>query len=162
MFKLQYKHLINMDGIKLKPSDVCKSQSIVTLFAVSAVASHFLKLLKCNTILPHSTLLATMLCLTSYEQCSTRPLKMLHKCCNTDVLRVLLICPHSSLGAAMPWDHAHRSVKPLAAMLQPINKYYIIICRIHINVQNLYNIANYIVTVYKIHINTHITLKTGT
>ena len=51
MFKPQYKQLINMDGIELKPSDVHKSQSIVTasLFAFSAVAPCFAKLLKCNT-----------------------------------------------------------------------------------------------------------------
>ena len=41
--------------------------------------------------------------------------------CNMGVLGVLLIYPHSPLGAARPWDHAYISVKPLAAMLQPIN-----------------------------------------
>ena len=46
-----HKQLINVDGIELKPSDVCKSQSIVTasLFAFSAVASRFPQLLKYNT-----------------------------------------------------------------------------------------------------------------
>ena len=78
MFKPQYKQLINVDGIKLKPSDVRKNRSIVTasLFAFSAFASRFTQLLKCDTnrygsILPCSTLLATLLCLASYEQCST-------------------------------------------------------------------------------------------
>ena len=31
-------------------------------------------------------------------------LKMLHKCCNMAVLWVLLIYPHSPLGAACPWE----------------------------------------------------------
>ena len=44
----------------------------------------------------------------------------IHKC-NTDVLRVLLIYPHSSSGAARPQDRACISVKPFAAVLQPIN-----------------------------------------
>ena len=64
-----------------------------------------------------------LLCLASYEQCSTLLLQMLHKCCNTDVLGVLLIYPHSPSGAARPRDRAYISVKPLAAMLQPINIY---------------------------------------
>ena len=37
------------------------------------------------------------------------------------MLRVLLIYPHSPSGAARPRDRAYISVKPLAAMLQPIN-----------------------------------------
>ena len=51
MFKLQYIQLINMDGIELKPSDVCKSWSIITAssFAFSAIASRFPQLLKCDT-----------------------------------------------------------------------------------------------------------------
>ena len=44
---------------------------------------------------------------------------MLHKCCNTDVLGVLLIYPHSPSGATHPRDRAYISVKPLAAVLQP-------------------------------------------
>ena len=74
-----------------------------------------------NVLLPHSTLLATLLCLTSYEQYSTQLLKVLHKCCNTDVVRVLLLYPHSPSGAVCPRDHVYVSVKPFAAMLQPIN-----------------------------------------
>ena len=62
-----------------------------------------------------------LLCLASYEKCSTRLLKMLHKRCNTDMLRVLLIYPHSPSGAACPRDRVYISVKPLAAVLQPIN-----------------------------------------
>ena len=34
---------------------------------------------------------------------------------------VLLVYPHSPSGAACPWDRVYISVKPLAAMLQPIN-----------------------------------------
>ena len=45
-----------------------------------------------------STLLTTLLCLGSYEQCCTQLLKVLHTCCNTDVLGVLLIYPPSPLG----------------------------------------------------------------
>ena len=62
-----------------------------------------------------------LLCLASYEQCSARLLKVLHKGCNTDVLGILLIYPHSPSGAARPYDRAYISVKPLAAVLQPIN-----------------------------------------
>ena len=64
MFKPQYKQLINMDGIELKPSDVCKSQSIATTlsFTFSAVTSCFPQLLKCDnrygSVLLRSTLLA--------------------------------------------------------------------------------------------------------
>ena len=46
---------------------------------------------------------------------------MLHKRCNTDMLGVLLIYPHSPSGVVRPRDHAYVSVKPLAAVLQPIN-----------------------------------------
>ena len=45
---------------------------------------------------------------------------MLHKRCNTDMLGILLIYLHSP-GAVHPRDHAYISVKPLAAVLQPIN-----------------------------------------
>ena len=114
MFKRQYKQLIDVDEIELKPSDLRKSRYIVTAssrFAFSAVASRFPQLLKCDnrygSILPRITLLATLLCLASYEQCSTRLLKMLHKHCNTDMLGVLLIYPHSPLGAACLWDCAY-------------------------------------------------------
>ena len=46
-------------------------------------------------ILPHSTLLTVLLCLGGYYQCCTQLWKVLHKFCNTDMLRVLLIYPHS-------------------------------------------------------------------
>ena len=71
MFKHQYKQLIKVDGIELKPSDVCKSRPIgtVLLFIFSAVASRFPQLLKCDTdtvaFLQHGTLLATLLCFAS-------------------------------------------------------------------------------------------------
>ena len=94
-------------------------------FAFSAVASRFPQLLKCDnqygSVLPRISLLATLLYLASYEQCSTQLLKMLHKRCNTDMLEVLLIYPHSSSGAACPRHRKYISVKPLAAVLQPIN-----------------------------------------
>ena len=61
-----------------------------------------------------------LLCLTSYEQCSTLLLKMLYKGCNMDMLWVLLIYLHSPTSAACPRDHAYISVKPLAAVLQPL------------------------------------------
>ena len=69
MFKPQYKQLINVDGIELKPSDMRKSRSIVTAssprFAFSAVASRFPLLLKRDTdygsVLPRSSLLAMLL-----------------------------------------------------------------------------------------------------
>ena len=59
--------------------------------------------------------------LASYKHCSTQLLKMLHKCCNMDILGVLLIYLHSPSGTARPRDRAFISVKPLAAVLQPIN-----------------------------------------
>ena len=61
-----------------------------------------------------------LICLASY---STRLLKVLHKGCNMDILRILLIYLHSPLGTVCPRDHVYISVKPLAAVLQPINTY---------------------------------------
>ena len=51
MFKPQYKQLINVDGIELKPSNMRKSQSIVTAssFVFSVIASCFPQLLKRDT-----------------------------------------------------------------------------------------------------------------
>ena len=49
---------------------------------------------------------------------------MLHKRCNTDMLGVLLIYNIRTLPWALrPRDRAYISVKPLTAMLQPINIY---------------------------------------
>ena len=61
-----------------------------------------------------------LICLASY---STRLLKVLHKGCNMDILRILLIYLHSPLGTVCPRDHVYISVKPLTAVLQPINTY---------------------------------------
>ena len=81
MFKPQYKQLINMDGIKLKPSDMRESQSIVTTssFVFSAVTSHFPQLLKCDTnmvasyrVVPYLQHCYASDCLAGYEQCSTQ------------------------------------------------------------------------------------------
>ena len=55
-------------------------------------------------------------------------MKVLHKCCNADVLRVLLIYPHSPLGTAGPRDHVYISVEPLAAVLQYNNVYGMYVC----------------------------------
>ena len=68
-----------MDGIKLKPSDVRKSQSVVTVssLAFSAIASRFAQLLKCGTDMVASYRIVPYLQhLASYEQCSTCLLKM--------------------------------------------------------------------------------------
>ena len=65
MFKPQYKQLINMDGIELKPSDMHKIRSIITAlsFTFSAVASCFPQLLKCDTdMIPYY-------CIVPYLQC---------------------------------------------------------------------------------------------
>ena len=62
-----------------------------------------------GSILPCSirTLLAKLLCLSSYKQCCTRLLKVSHKCCNMNMLRILLIYPHSPSGALCPQDWAY-------------------------------------------------------
>ena len=57
-----------------------------------------------GSLLQRSTLLATLLCLGSYEQCCTQLLKVLHKCLNMDMLRVLLMYLHSPKAAACPWE----------------------------------------------------------
>ena len=50
-----------------------------------------------SILLLHSTLLATLLCLVSYKQCSMWLLKVLHKCYNMDMLRFYW-CIHT-----LPW-----------------------------------------------------------
>ena len=57
-----------------------------------------------GSALPCNTLLAMLLHLNNYEQCCTRLLKVLHICCNTDVLGVLLIYPYSPSDAAHPQE----------------------------------------------------------
>ena len=50
MFKPQYKQLISVHGIKLKPSDVHKSQPIaITLSLVFSAITSIPQLLKCDT-----------------------------------------------------------------------------------------------------------------
>ena len=116
-----------MDGIKLKPSDVCKSWSITTAssFAFSTIASCFLQLLKHDTdmLASNHIILYLQHCYASIVTSNAVHdyWKMLHKCCNTDMVGVLLIYPHSLLGAACPRDCTYISVKPLTAVLQPIN-----------------------------------------
>ena len=124
MFKPQCKQLISVDGIELKPSSLHKSRSIVTVssFAFSAIASRFSQLLKCDTDMVASYRVVPYLQRCYVSLVSTWLLKMLHKCCNTDVLGVLLIYPHSPSGTACSWDCAYISVKPLAAMLQHLNQ----------------------------------------
>ena len=95
-------------------------------FAFSAVASRFPQLLKCDTNMVVSYHVAPYLqrCYASLiTSNAVHDLKMLHKRCNTDVLGILLIYQHSLLGAGHPRDRVYISVKPLAAMLQPINVY---------------------------------------
>ena len=99
MFKHPYKQPINIDGIEFELFDVHKCQpiAIVSLLAFSSIMC-FTQRLKCETyndsVSLHFTLLATLFVTGGYEQCCTRLLKVLHKCCNTDVLGVLLIYPH--------------------------------------------------------------------
>ena len=69
---------------------------------------------------------------------------MLHKRCNTDMLGVLLIYPHSPSGAVHPRDHAYISVKTPAAVLQPIN----VQCTVAICIY----VCNYMCNLYRIHI----------
>ena len=78
MFKPWYKQLININGIKLKPSVMHKSQSstIASLFAFLAIATFPQKLLKRDTDMVASYciilhLIAMLLCLASYEQSYT-------------------------------------------------------------------------------------------
>ena len=119
-----------MDVIELKSSDVCHS-----LWAYSIIASVFSHCIfssaseawNCyGSVLPHSTLLATLLWLGSYKHIRSciQLLKVLHKCSNTDVLVVLLIYPHSPSDAAYLRElHVciYISVKPITAVLQFIN-----------------------------------------
>ena len=60
-----------------------------------------------------------LLCLASYEQCSTQLLKVIHKCCNTDVLGVLLIYPHSPSGVWHAVSNKNRKREPNVKTFQP-------------------------------------------
>ena len=77
---------MNMNGFKLKPFNV-QPIVIAWLLVFSAIASFFIFWMWhwYGCILPCSTLLTTLLCLSSYKQCCTQLLKVLHKCCNTDI-----------------------------------------------------------------------------
>ena len=103
MLKHWYKQLINMDGIKLEPFNMHKSQpiTIASPFVFSAIV-WFSQRLKCETyncsVSPCCTLLATLFATSNYKQYCTQLMKVLHKFCNTDMLGVLLIYPHSPLG----------------------------------------------------------------
>ena len=94
-----------MDGIELKPSNVCKSWSITTAssFAFSTIASRFLQLLKHDTDMLASNHIVLYLQRCYASIVSNNAVhdywKVLHKGCNTDVLRILLIYPHSPSGA---------------------------------------------------------------
>ena len=108
-----------MDRIELEPFNMHKRQpiAIASLFVFSAITCFFQRLKRetyNGSFSPRCTLFAMLLATGSYEQCCTRLMKVLHKCCNTDMLGVLLIYPHSPKDA----HHAYISVKPLTAMLQ--------------------------------------------
>ena len=96
-----------MDGIEPEPFNVHKSQpnAIASLLAVSAIVC-FSQRLKCEiysgSISPCCTLLAMLFAIGSYKQCCTR---LMNKCCNTDVLWVVLIYPHSPSGTS--WDRVY-------------------------------------------------------
>ena len=112
-----------------------KSRTIVTAssFAFSAFAFRFPQLLKRDAdmvasyrVIPY--LQCCLICRASYKQCSTRLMNMLRKRCNTDVLGVLLIYPHSSSGAARPQDRAYISAKPSLPCYNPLMYVYTYVC----------------------------------
>ena len=75
-----------------------------------------------------------LLCLDSYEQRCSQLLKVLHKCCDMDVIGIILIYPHSPWALHTLRSCAYISPKPLAAVLQYINvkhetKYYLYVIR---------------------------------
>ena len=114
MFKPRYKQLINVDSSLstcAKASLSLQHNRFVRVFSHRIFSSASETWYRYGSaLLPRSTLLATLLCFASYEQCSTDLLKVLHKCCNTDVLGVLLIYPHSPLGVARPRDRAYNYI----------------------------------------------------
>ena len=72
-----------MDGIKLEPFDVHKSQpiAIASLFVFSAIvcfSQHLRHEIYNGSISLHYTLLAMLFATGSYEQCCTRLMKVLH------------------------------------------------------------------------------------
>ena len=92
MFKPCCKQSTKADWVKFKQSDVAKAcwvYSIITAFSaiLSPPQSQRLKADMVATCciapnLKHCHVLGV------YEQCCIRPLKVLHKCCNMDVLRI--------------------------------------------------------------------------
>ena len=101
MFKTWYKQLINIDSSLLACAKAGISLQHNHFICRSFQPSHlFLTELKGDI-----NMVASYYCIVPYlqhcyaSQCSTRLLKVLHKCCNMDVLGVLLIYPHSPLGA---------------------------------------------------------------
>ena len=115
MFKPQYKQLINVDGIKLKPSDVRKSHSIATASSsvFSAVTSCFPKLLKCHTDMVASYHVVP------YLRCYASLVTSEYWKCNINV--VTRTCSGFYWYIRTLRDCVYISVKPLAAVLQPIN-----------------------------------------
>ena len=125
MFKPRYEQLINVDSnlsTYTKASLLLQHNRFICILSFPHWASERWYWYS-SILLLRSTLLAMLLWLASYKQCSTRLLKVLHKCCNTDMLGALLIYLHSPLGTACPWDRAYISVKPLTAVLQYIINY---------------------------------------
>ena len=146
MFKPQYKQLINMDSSLLtcaKAGLLLQHNRLICVFSCRIFSERWYRY--GSILFPHRfLLLAMLLCIASYEQsqivdftstcplismeqCSTQLLKVLHKCCNMDVLGVLLIFLHSPLGAVRPQDRVYISVKSLAAVLQYLINMYIYI-----------------------------------
>ena len=64
-----------------------KPVSLKHYYSIICIFSH---LVLYGSVLPCSTLLAVFLCQGSYKHCCTQLLKVLHKCCNTDMLGILL------------------------------------------------------------------------
>ena len=121
MFKPCYKQSTSANKIKFKPSDMCQTLSLA--FSAISSFSQFLSH-EANMVASYHVVLMyllAMLCLDNYKQCCMQLLKVLHKWCNMDVLRVLLIYPHSPLGATRLQEVIYISVKPLAAVLQYTN-----------------------------------------
>ena len=113
MFKPQYKQLINMDRIKIKYSDMCKSWSNYHYSIIFCFFSHYILFsstsemrYRYGSVLAHSTYVPYLQCCYG-SLVSTRLLKLLHKDCNMDMLRVLLIYPHSPSGAVHPQDNTY-------------------------------------------------------
>ena len=106
IFKLNKvaKHLLNLAKSINQHEWNWTQDSIASVFSHHVFSSATETWDRYGNVLPRNILLATLLCLGSYEQCCTQLLKVLYKCCNTDMLRVLLIYLHSPLCAACPGE----------------------------------------------------------